>query len=138
MIPEARKPDELANATAAIEKAFNALRDEYNHGVWQCDLSAVSAVSEQHLKSPSEIAASTMRKMQLLWRIGQHGVSTTNDIVIGLCAEMLRALHQLSRVDVFEENTYIKLDVLAQRLQEIVIAVDISAPITKAAGIVLS
>jgi hypothetical protein len=60
-------------------------------------LDSVDAVTKDELTGLTGIAAFTMRKVQLLrfCASSESGHPTTTDVVVGLCAEILRALDQL-------------------------------------------
>ncbi|HET9254789.1 MAG TPA: hypothetical protein VFO16_06255 [Pseudonocardiaceae bacterium] len=89
------KPPELVSLYAETPAAFRILKDEFQvPDTYELALNHVDA-AEQFLRSTVDIAAITMRKIQALRWVAKPGVETTNDIVVTLAADLLRALDHL-------------------------------------------
>jgi hypothetical protein len=89
------KPPELVNLYAATSAAFETLKEEFQvPDTYELALHHVDA-AESYLTSTADIAAVTMRKIQALRWVAKPGVETTNDIVVALAADLLRALDHL-------------------------------------------
>lgn len=94
---ERPKPPELVSLYAATPEAFRILKEEFQvPDTYQLILHDVDA-AERSLKNTLDIAAITMRKIQALRWVAKPGVETTNDIVVTLAADLLRALDYLVR-----------------------------------------
>lgn len=91
------KPAELVNLYAATSAAFTILKQEFQvPDTYELALHDVDA-AEQCLTSTVDIAAITLRKVQALRWVAKPGVETTNDIVVALAADLLRALDHLAQ-----------------------------------------
>lgn len=91
------KPAELVNLYAATSAAFTILKQEFQvPDTYELALQDVDA-AEQRLTSTVDIAAITLRKVQALRWVAKPGVETTNDIVVALAADLLRALDHLAQ-----------------------------------------
>jgi hypothetical protein len=89
------KPPELVNLYAATSAAFKILKDEFQvPDTYELALHHVDA-AELRLTNTVDIAAITMRKIQGLRWVTKPGVETTNDVVVALAADLLRALDHL-------------------------------------------
>ena len=89
------KPSELVSLYAATSTVFSTLKDEFQvPDTYELVLNHVDA-AEPFLRSTVDIAAITMRKIQALRWVAKPGVETTNDIVVTLAADLLRALDYL-------------------------------------------
>ncbi|GAA5036906.1 hypothetical protein GCM10023258_39850 [Terrabacter aeriphilus] len=114
------KPVALTSMTDVLPEAFQALKEAFHidDRLW-IDLSVVDATPLEQLSAPHEVAAIAMRKIQLLNAISPTGVPTTNDIVIGLCLELVRAISQLLRGESGAEMGSISRSVLLQTLTQV-------------------
>jgi hypothetical protein len=91
------KPPELVNLYAATSAAFKILKEEFQvPDIYELALHHVDA-AELRLTNTVDIAAITMRKIQALRWVAKPGVETTNDVVVALAADLLRALDHLVR-----------------------------------------
>lgn len=91
------KPSELVNLYAATSTVFRILKEEFEvPDTYELALHHVDA-AESCLTNTIDIAAITMRKVQALRWVAKPGVETTNDIVVTLAADLLRALDYLMR-----------------------------------------
>lgn len=91
------KPPELVNLYAATPAVFRTLKEEFQvPDTYELALVDVDA-AEQFLRNTVDIAAITMRKIQALRWVAKPGVETTNDIVVTLAADLLRALDYLTK-----------------------------------------
>jgi hypothetical protein len=89
------KPPELVNLYAETLAAFRTLKEEFQvPDIYELALHHVDA-AELCLTNTVDIAAITMRKIQALRWVAKPGVETTNDIVVALAADLLRALDHL-------------------------------------------
>lgn len=89
------KPPELIDLYAATSAAFRTLKEEFQvPDTYELALHNVDA-AEPYLTKTVDIAAITMRKIQALRWVAKPGVDTTNDIVVALAADLLRALDYL-------------------------------------------
>jgi hypothetical protein len=89
------KPPELVNLYAATSAAFKILKEEFQvPDTYEIALHHVDA-AESRLTNTVDIAAITMRKIQALRWVTKPGVETTNDVVVALAADLLRALDHL-------------------------------------------
>jgi predicted dinucleotide-utilizing enzyme len=89
------KPLELVSLYAATSIVFRTLKEEFQvPDIYELELHDVDA-AEPFLRSTVDIAAITMRKIQALRWVAKPGVETTNDIVVTLAADLLRALDHL-------------------------------------------
>ncbi|MGX5653674.1 hypothetical protein ACWKWC_02760 [Geodermatophilus nigrescens] len=97
MIPRLSKPSALLELPPVLAKVYSRLRrtidvpDPFSFSLGE----QIGTVTEKQLADPVEVAAFTMRKLQLLSLIAQKEVLTTSDIVAGLCIEIVRSLNQL-------------------------------------------
>jgi hypothetical protein len=98
MTQRVSKPQALLNLRDVLPAVYNILkRDFYSASTFTFFLDeGIDAVTEEQLANSLEVAAFTMRKLQLLYLLSQAGVTTTNDTVVGLCREITRSLRQLS------------------------------------------
>src|SRR5918998_2253564 len=89
------KPPELVNLYAGTSVVFRTLKEEFQvPDTYELALHHVDA-AESCLTNTVDIAAITMRKIQALRWVAKPGVETTNDIVVALAADLLRALDHL-------------------------------------------
>jgi hypothetical protein len=89
------KPPELVSLYAATSAVFRILKEEFQvPDTYELVLHHVDA-AEPFLRNTVDIAAITMRKIQALRWVAKPGVDTTNDIVVTLAADLLRALDYL-------------------------------------------
>jgi hypothetical protein len=89
------KPPELVDLYAATSAVFWTLKEEFQvPDIYELVLHHVDA-AEPCLRNTVDIAAITMRKIQALRWVAKPGVETTNDIVVTLAADLLRALDHL-------------------------------------------
>ena len=89
------KPPELVSLYAATSAVFRTLKEEFQvPDTYELMLHHVDA-AEPFLRNTVDIAAITMRKIQALRWVAKPGVDTTNDIVVTLAADLLRALDYL-------------------------------------------
>ena len=89
------KPPELVNLYAGASAVFRTLKEEFQvPDTYELALHHVDA-AESCLTNTVDIAAITMRKIQALRWVAKPGVETTNDIVVALAADLLRALDHL-------------------------------------------
>ena len=89
------KPAELVNLYTATSAAFTILKAEFQvPDTYELALHDVDA-AELCLTNTVDIAAITLRKVQALRWVAKPGVETTNDIVVALAADLLRALDHL-------------------------------------------
>jgi hypothetical protein len=89
------KPPELIDLYAATSAVFRTLKEEFQvPDTYELALHHVDA-AEPYLTNTVDIAAITMRKIQALRWVAKPGVDTTNDIVVALAADLLRALDYL-------------------------------------------
>lgn len=89
------KPPELVSLHAAASDAFRTLKEEFQvPDTYELVLRDVDA-AESLLRSTLDIAAIAMRKVQALRWVTKSGVETTNDVVVALAADLLRALDHL-------------------------------------------
>ncbi|MBV9061166.1 MAG: hypothetical protein JOZ09_18735 [Pseudonocardiales bacterium] len=89
------KPPELVNLYAATSAAFKTLKEEFQvPDTYELALDHVDA-AELCLTNTVDIAAIAMRKIQALRWVAKPGVETTNDVVVALAADLLRALDHL-------------------------------------------
>jgi hypothetical protein len=89
------KPPELVSLYAATSAVFRTLKEEFQvPDIYELVLYHVDA-AEPFLRNTVDIAAITMRKIQALRWVAKPGVETTNDIVVTLAADLLRALDYL-------------------------------------------
>jgi hypothetical protein len=90
------KPPELVSLYAATSAVFRTLKEEFQvPDTYELVLHHVDA-AEPFLRNTVDIAAITMRKIQALRWVAKPGVDTTNDIVVTLAADLLRALDYLA------------------------------------------
>jgi hypothetical protein len=89
------KPPELVNLYTETLAVFRTLKEEFQvPDIYELALHHVDA-AELCLTNIVDIAATTMRKIQALRWVTKPGVETTNDIVVALAADLLRALDHL-------------------------------------------
>lgn len=90
------KPAALVAIADVLPQTFDALKTCYKvKDYFALDLNAIDAIPEEQFAQHLEIAALSMRKIQLLYVISQRGVRTRADIVISLCAELVTAIDAL-------------------------------------------
>jgi hypothetical protein len=91
------KPEALIRVGPVLASAYDALKMELrlpDHVV--VTLGPIDSMSHLQLMDyPEELAAFTLRKMQVLHLLAQPGVLTTNATVVALCMDIVRALTQL-------------------------------------------
>jgi hypothetical protein len=99
------KPPELVSLYAATSAAFKTLKEEFQvpdteefqvPDTYELALDHVDA-AELCLTNTVDIAAITLRKIQALRWVAKPGVETTNDVVVALAADLLRALDHLMK-----------------------------------------
>ncbi|MGH3695549.1 MAG: hypothetical protein ACRDRX_16440 [Pseudonocardiaceae bacterium] len=89
------KPPELVGLHAETPRAFQTLKAEFQvPDTYELPLHHVDA-AEPFLSNARDVAAITLRKIQALRWVTKPGVETTNDIVVTLAADLLRALEYL-------------------------------------------
>jgi hypothetical protein len=89
------KPAEVLNLYDVSEQLFRILRENFPVGDhYVLPLENVDA-AEAELRSLIGVAAMAMRKLQALRLISKPDERTSNDVVVGLCAELNRALCEL-------------------------------------------
>lgn len=99
------KPPELVDLYAATSTVFSTLKEEFQvPDIYELALHHVDA-AEPYLTNTVDIAAITMRKIQALRWVAKPGVDTTNDIVVALAADLVRALDYLVKYCNDQTNT---------------------------------
>lgn len=89
------KPPELVGLHAETPRIFRTLKAEFQvPDTYELPLHDVDA-AEPFLSNTRDVAAITLRKIQALRWVTKPGVETTNDIVVTLAADLLRALDYL-------------------------------------------
>jgi hypothetical protein len=112
------KPSELISLYAATSAAFRTLKEEFEvPDIYELALHHVDT-AEPCLSNTVDIAAITMRKIQALRWVAKPGVETTNDIVVALAADLLRALDYLVKRCDDQTNT----DSLTRFKHQVVVA----------------
>jgi hypothetical protein len=96
--PEVAKPTYLVQLLPTVEAAFELLQREFKVGPrYVLDLSKIDAV-DGVLREQTDVAALSQRKLQALRFAILPGVPTATDVIVGLVAELNRALPELSAV----------------------------------------
>jgi hypothetical protein len=90
------KPRAMIATSESVPFLFLTMKRYFDIDKIVFDLESLDRVSHEQLSSPREIAAVAMRKLQLFYIISSAGTTTSTDIVLGLCAELVRALEQLA------------------------------------------
>lgn len=91
----AEKPYALTKLHMEVPTWYRTLQEDLDiPGTYELILDSVDAVSADTLAHPMDIGAIVLRKLQLLRRIAGDSLTRT-DIVIGLCADLVRSLDQL-------------------------------------------
>ena len=117
------KPAELVDLYTATSAAFTILKEEFQvPDTYELALHDVDA-AEPCLTSTADIAAITLRKVQALRWVTKPGVETTNDIVVALAADLLRALDHL--VEYCSDQT--SADSLTRFKHQVVVAARLAA-----------
>jgi hypothetical protein len=89
------KPAALTDLTAILPQTFSTLKRCFDVGdEIALDLSTLDSIDGSRLKNPIEVAGISMRKIQLLYRLSGPEPAP-NDVVVGLCGELVRSLAQL-------------------------------------------
>lgn len=97
MTQRVSKPKALLDLVDVLPDTYKVLQKELAvPETFSFPLAGIDVVPSTDFSDPIGLAAFTMRKIQLLYRIAHPGVLTTNDIVVGLCQEIVRALRQLA------------------------------------------
>jgi hypothetical protein len=90
------KPPEFAFLRSASAEAFLALKEEFDiPDTYELALGDVDA-AEGALRKSVDIAAIAMRKIQAVRSVTKPGAEITNDVVVGLAADLFRALSYLA------------------------------------------
>lgn len=114
------KPVALTDMTDILPEAFQALKAAFHiDDVFSIDLSDVTAASVEQLGAECDVAAFTMRKIQLLNAIAPVGVPTATDIVVGLCLELVRAISQLLNGDLEAKIDSSQRSILMRALRDL-------------------
>lgn len=90
------KPSALTDLQTPLREAFVFLKAALEVGdSYTLDLRAIDANPISEYSDPAVVASVLLRKIQLLWVSSLPDQVTTSDIVVGLGAEICRALAQL-------------------------------------------
>jgi hypothetical protein len=91
------KPDALTRIAPVVATAYDALKVELGlPDRVVVTLGPIDSLSHLQLMDyPQDLAAFTLRKMQVLHLLAQPGILTTNATVVALCMDIVRALTQL-------------------------------------------
>lgn len=89
------KPEEVLGLHAVAEQVFALLKEHLEVAdEYVLDLTHIDS-AHPVLRRPYDVAALAMRKVQALRLVSRPGERTSNDVVVGLCAELTRALSEL-------------------------------------------
>jgi hypothetical protein len=90
------KPAILVHLRDTLPAAFEALKTFVPEDSYSFPLRGIDEVPRGDFAKDRELAAFSLRKIQLLFTLAEPSVPTTSDVVIGLCAELVRAFLQLA------------------------------------------